>query len=122
MTMLPFSALSRRALVVAATALVAVVPSAEARTRKPPLAFVKATLSDPTVPDVSTFGFTFQAAIAHPASDTRDETTGSVFVDSDTSATEARAVITSALKDVGSLALANLGQTVPADRIAVVLL
>src|SRR5215207_3324174 len=67
-TMLPLSALSRRALVAATTALVAVVPSAEARTRKPPLAFVKATLSDPTVPAVTTFGFTFQAAIAHPAS------------------------------------------------------
>ena len=50
--MLPLSALSRRALVAAVTALVAVVPSAEAKKQKP-LAFVAAT--------VGSFGLTANA-------------------------------------------------------------
>jgi len=119
--MLPLSALSRRALVAATTALVAVVPSAEARS-KPPQAFVKATLSDPTAPDASTFGFTAQTAVAHPESGTTGEFPVSVFVDSDTSTSEARATIITDLKGATSARLAGLGVTVPPDRIAVVLL
>jgi hypothetical protein len=120
--MLPLSALSRRALVAAATALVAIVPTAEARTKKPPQAFAKATLSDPTAPDATTFGFTAQTAVAHPESGTTDEFPVSVFVDSDTSTSEARATIITGLKGATSARLAGLGVTVPPDRIAVVLL
>jgi hypothetical protein len=118
--MVPFAALSRRALV-AAAAFVAMAPSAEARTRKPPQAFVTAILSSPSTNGSNTFGYAFQMAVAHPASDTADEVEGSIFIDSNLSATAARAEIIKDLKATASGFLGSQGHSVPADRIAVTL-
>jgi hypothetical protein len=119
--MLPLSTLTRRALVAATTAFVAVAPAVDART-KSPQAFAKVTLSDATANDVTTFGFTFKGGVAHPASGKSGDFSGSVFVGTDTSSTEARASLIKDLKGVASDTPANLGETVPADRIAAVLL
>ena len=87
-----------------------------------PQAFVMATLSDPVAADFTTFGFTFQLAVSHLASEKTGETSGSVFVDANSSSAEARASLNKGLKQSASSRLSTLGETVPADRIAVVLL
>ena len=66
--MLPLSALTRCALVAAATALVAVGPRAADARKKPPLAFLTGTVSMAAAPDATTFEYTYRVAVAHPAS------------------------------------------------------
>jgi hypothetical protein len=124
--MLPLSALSRRALV-AAAALVTVVPRAEAQTSVPPQVFVKATLSDPSPseakdPSTFTFSVTFQAAIVRPASGATEALRGSIFVDATASATAAQAELVSGLQGVVAEHLVRQGYRVPPSLIDVVLL
>ena len=66
--MLPLAALSRRALVAAATALVAVGPKAADARKQPPLAFLAGTMAAASAPDATTLGYTSRVAVAHPAS------------------------------------------------------
>jgi hypothetical protein len=101
----------------------ALAPDAEARQRKkPPLAFMVATLSAPLAPDATTFGLSFQAAVAHPTAGVSDESSGSVFIDSDATGDKAHAQLVAGLRNSAAATLATLGPIVPEDRIAVTLL
>ena len=120
--MLPQSALSRRALVAAVTALVAVVPSAEAKKQKP-LAFVAAT--------VGSFGLTanatrFDVAVplefVHPDSGAKGVTELQMTIALAPSTEAARTEIIKSIKTNVSISLEQLGVNVPPDRVAVALL
>ena len=78
-----------------------------------------ATLSDPVAADGSTFGITFQASVAHLASGTTEEFTGVAFVATQASADQMRKQIATGLQDE---AVNQLGGTIPANRVSVVLL
>jgi hypothetical protein len=108
------------AIAVAAPSAASQVPqAAEAgKHRKPPEAFVVATLSNPTAADETTFRLEVQAAV-HPASKTTVEFTTSVFPDSNVSADQMRKQIATGLKGVAE---SQLNGVVPRDRIAVTLL
>jgi hypothetical protein len=120
--MLPLSALSGRALV-AAAGLVAFAPSAEARRRKPPQAFVLATLRDPFATDATTFGVGYDAAVVHPASGTADDFTGNIAIEANVGTDQLRKQIIAELQKQTAEHLA--GQATPvsvsADRIPVTL-
>jgi hypothetical protein len=112
------------ALAVAAPAAASQVPqAAEAgKQRKPPEAFAVATLSDPIAADETTFGFSFQLSVVHPATKTTGETTGSVFADANASADQLRKQLADSLKGTAALVLSQSGVSVSRDRIAVTLL
>ena len=100
-----------------------IAPSAQAgKNRKPPEAFVVATLSDPFAPDETAFGFTAQASVVHPATKTTAEFAPSIFADSKASADQMRKQLASGLKDTAVGVLASNGVIVSGDRIAVTLL
>jgi len=92
------------------------------KNRKPPEAFVVATLSDPFAPDETAFGFTAQASVVHPATKTTAEFAPSIFADSKASADQMRKQLASGLKDTAVGVLASNGVIVSGDRIAVTLL
>lgn len=120
---LPFSVLSRRAFVVAASALLAAVPSAEGGHRKPPLAFVGATISKVEVgPDGTTFVWTFQAVLSHPSSGFKDDLSGTANSGVKNSQEATRTQIVTALKSFAATALQGTGHPVSQDRIAVTLI
>ena len=116
--MLPLLRPLRRTLVAAATALVAVAPQAAVAEKKPPLAVVLATLSDPVAADGSMFGITFQASVAHLASGTTEEFTGGP------SSPRRRRPTRCASKSRPGCRTKRepLGVTIPSDRVSVVLL
>lgn len=125
--MLPFSSLSRRALV-AAAALAAVVPSAAAKKKpkpKPPLAFAWVILTNVSV-DVAgpepLLIWAFKAAYLHPATGEPGSLSSSGHAAVPTTAKAARAAITAWIAMAVSASLAMDGIAVPADRIEVVLL
>ena len=124
--MLPLSALSRRALI-AAAALVTVVPRAEAQTSLPPQVFVKATLSDPTPfeakdPSPFMFSVTFQAALVRPAAGATEAFRGTLYIAATASATAAQAELVSGLQRVTAEHLVRQGYRVPPSLVDVVLL
>ena len=122
--MLPLSTLSRRALV-AVAALASVAPEAEARKRrKPPLAFVGATVTDigftGQFPD---FTWAVRPALFYPTADYRlTNNPQNVSVPANLPTDKVRAGIVEYLKNWAEQNLNNNGTPVPKDRIAVTLL
>jgi len=111
--MLPLSALSRRALVVAATALVAVAPTVDAKKKKPPgFAGVVVTAVTPIS------GFDVAVALPGPSvtgfSGTLDVATGA-------STDQVRSEIAAEVKRRVSEFVPGSGQNVLPDRVAVTL-
>ena len=122
--MLPLSALSRRALVVVATALMAVAPTVDAAEKKP-LAFVGGMVTKVAIdPDGTTFQWDVQALLSHPEPAPRFETDLSTTINSgvDQSSSEVRSQIAAVLKNNAFSALQAEDRTVSKNRIAVVLL
>jgi hypothetical protein len=120
--MLPLSSLSRRALV-AAAAVAALAPHAEASKRKkPPLAFVAVRVTDINPQGVVGFRWDFTGIAIHPGNGTNVLVTGTVVVDAGASNTETRSEITAAAKSAATAALLSQGAVAPEDRIAVTLL
>ena len=119
--MLPLSALSRRALVAAATALVAVAPAVDAK-KKPPQAFLAIAIQGVTIAN-GAFLWSYQAQVHHPASgftkDLSGTTSGVAFT---ASQDQTRQAIISGARSLAKIFLAQANHDVPADRIAVVLL
>ena len=99
-----------------------VPPAAEARKRrKPPLAFVAATV---TINDAFPTAFRWQisGAVAHPDSNFATTFGTNHDVASNLTTDKVRAEIVARLKVLAEGLLKNQGQTVPKDRIAVTLL
>ena len=99
-----------------------VPPAAEARKRrKPPLAFVAATV---TINDAFPTAFRWQisGAVAHPDSNYATTFLTNHDVASNLPADKVRANIVARLKILAEGTLKNQGQTVPQDRVAVTLL
>jgi hypothetical protein len=122
--MLPLSALSRRALVAAATALMAVAPTVDAAEKKP-LAFVGGTVTKVAIgPDGTTFQWDVQALLSQPEPAPRFEADLSTTVNSgvDESRSTVRSQIAAILRNNAFSALEAEDRTVPENRIAVVLL
>lgn len=119
--MLPFVALSRRALVAAAAPL-AFGPGAQARQRQPepPLAFVNAVITDiGQAASGRGFSVSFLAWLHHPGS-APINLSGQTEVAAATGATQARAFVATALRSKASIAL-EPSAAVPPHRVSVVL-
>jgi hypothetical protein len=127
------SALSRRALVVAA--LPASAPIANAKQRKrhhhqpeppappPPLAFVTATVTgvrNGLIASEPRFMIDYQSAWQHPADGRKGSIDGVLSVPVASTETETRAAVMAGIRNVTADGLAYAGLDVPADRIAVV--
>jgi hypothetical protein len=123
MAMLPFAALSRRALVVAVTALVAVPDAVAAKKQKPPLASVAAVVTEVAVgSDGTTFVWSFQAVLSHPESGFEDDLSGVANSGVTDSEKQVRADIVQTLKNFAEASLQGQNLTIPTDRISVVVL
>ena len=129
----PLTAVSRRALVVAAAVAAIVAPRAEARKRKrkpkpkpqPPLAFVAMTVTDVELrPQGEEPGFTWKLAgvLQHPETGANDAFPGEVDVPTTFTAQQTRDQIIREAREGASFVLGLQGILVPPDRVQVVLL
>ena len=121
--MLPLSALSRRALVIAA-AFAALAPGAEAgKHHKPPLAVASVVLVDITPSSPGVFNWAFQGAVVHTESGNQARLNSSGDITPTATTDQARKEIVSLMRFRAVEALRNQrGLEVPQGRIAVVLL
>ena len=122
--MLPLSALSRRALVAAATALVAVAPHAAVAKKKKPLAFALVTPTDVQVASAAEGRFEchFDWALVYPAAPYGLGTNGDSMPLAAASGAQMRAAIVATVRSRAFQKLDFAGHPVPKDRIAVVVL
>jgi hypothetical protein len=121
MTMLSLSVLSRRALI-AVAALLATAPNAAAAKKKP-LAFVATVASDVEEgTDATTFRWTLQSELSHPASGITTSISGVVIVPVEATEKETRARMVADVRTDAASILQSQNQEVPENRIAVVLL
>jgi hypothetical protein len=125
--MTPLSALSRRTLV-AAAALGALAPTAEARKRKrkpkpppPPLAFAAATVGGISIgPNDNQFSYRIDAPWFHPASgEFGTITNGTLILAAVTAPDQVRALIVARVRSLVAEALGNRGEAVPEARVQV---
>jgi hypothetical protein len=122
------SGIARRAVLAASAvaALAAAVPNAAARNRKPPLAFVKVTITEVAVVGVGAgdaFRWRLAAGLSHPASNFSEGFLPTYDTPLTAGQTETRAsLVAQVQEDVSQAIQSATGQSVPPDRIAVVLL
>jgi hypothetical protein len=126
--MIPFTSLSRRA-VVASAAMLAAAPRAGAKKkRKPkskpePLAFVVIAITGAFYNDnLDSFVWTFQAVLRHPSSDFTKDLSGQTAGPEDLLPEEWRPYIVNLMRSAALAELTATGRAVPGDRIAVTLM
>jgi hypothetical protein len=120
--MLSLATLSRRALV-AATAVLALAPQAEAKKHtKPPLAIAAVATTGVSALNAGMFRWSYRAAVVYPLGGNSYDFNGTIDVDATLSPDKSRAQFLADVRQRASDQLMPVNVIVPADRISVTLL